>query len=624
MRNESLPPIGQSIYVLWDEEDSDEPTGWYKATAEKYHCDGKLTLLYSCGSTVVDISGTQWRFARQNGRAFVPSDQPPPPQPKNATTNQGPQYVQGHEHKCKGFADDLTIINSDATDHQQAIQCIERAAEDLGLSLNPSKCVSMSLAHGKVKPDSSFPLLSGSTRSILDQPTKFLGKVVTAYPSLTKREASKRLQQKVEVALKNTDERPIRGEMKVWIVSHYLLPSLHFHLQVNPISSTLLKKLEQTIGTLLKKWLKLPRNATQAILYHPSVLAVPSAPSCYMKAKVSYMSSILASSDPAIIELNHLIDSPAFLKRQEIPTVATNCLRTSQSSAPTSLAALKRGTRKSLKDHSTKCWNQKLSSLCVQNKFLNITELEAENHFWRRIMDGLPSGQLSFMIRAGSDTLPTPMNLQRYKIQVSSHCKLCQRPQATTGHILSPCPQALEQGRYTWRHDSVLLSLVRSLEKALSNVQIYADLDNMRAQEHPPATIPPSLSSTSSRPDIVCVNGPNIALLELTVSGNSKEAMRQARERKQQKRPYLEITNDLHRQGLNTKYDTIEIGALGHSTKDTPFHLSHTFPQVNRLQWRSILDHAGEIAIACSRSIFLARNTLEWSQPPLLSFHRHQ
>ena len=183
-----------------------------------------------------------------------------------------------------------------------------------------------------------------------------------------------------------------------------------------------------------------------------------------------------------------------------------------------------------------------------QNKALSIIELEAENHFWRRIMDGLPSGQLSFLLRAGSETLPTPMNLQRYKIQVSSHCKLCQRPQTTTGHILSACPEALEQGRYTWRHDSVLLSLVRSLGKVNPNIQIYADIDNMRAQEHPPATIPPSLSSTSSHPDIVCVNGPNITLFELTVSGNSKEAMRQAREQKQQKRPYLEITNDLHAQ----------------------------------------------------------------------------
>ena len=261
------------------------------------------------------------------------------------------------------------------------------------------KCVSLTLTNRKVTPDCSRPLLNGSTWSILDHPTKFLGQVVTGYPSLTKREASKHLQQKVETDLKHMDERPIRGEMKMWIVSYYLLPSLHFHLQVNPISSTLLKKLEQTIETLLKKWLKLPLNATQAFLYHPSVLAVPAVSSCYTKAKVSYMSSILASLDTAIIERNHLIDSPAFLKRHEIPTEATTCLRSSLSSTPTSLKALKRTMRKSLKINSMTCWNQKLFSLCVQNRFLNITELEAEKplletyHGWYAIRPAILNAQ---------------------------------------------------------------------------------------------------------------------------------------------------------------------------------------------------------------------------------------
>ena len=82
------PLIGQSIYVLWDEDDYEELTGWYKATVEEYHQDGRLSMQYSCGFTeMVDISATQWRFARKNGCIFIPSDQPPPPQPKNATTN---------------------------------------------------------------------------------------------------------------------------------------------------------------------------------------------------------------------------------------------------------------------------------------------------------------------------------------------------------------------------------------------------------------------------------------------------------------------------------------------------------------------------------------------------------
>ena len=42
---------------------------------------------------------------------------------------------------------------------------------------------------------------------------------------------------------------------------------------------------------------------------------------------------------------------------------------------------------------------------------------------------------------------------------------------------------------HTWRQDSILLSLVRSLEKGISNIQIYTD-HNMRAQKHPLATIP--------------------------------------------------------------------------------------------------------------------------------------
>ena len=39
----------------------------------------------------------------------------------------------------------------------------------------------------------------------------------------------------------------------------------------------------------------------------------------------------------------------------------------------------------------------------------------------------------------------------------------------------------------------------------------------------------------------------------------TRKLMRQARERKQQKRPYLEITNDLHRQGLNDSMTQLKL-----------------------------------------------------------------
>ena len=45
----------------------------------------------------------------------------------------------------------------------------------------------------------------------------------------------------------------------------------------------------------------------------------------------------------------------------------------------------------------------------------------------------------------------------------SDLCKLCQRRQ-TTNHILSACPVALNQLRFTWRHDSVVSYIVNNVD----------------------------------------------------------------------------------------------------------------------------------------------------------------
>ena len=83
------------------------------------------------------------------------------------------------------------------------------------------------------------------------------------------------------------------------------------------------------------------------------------------------------------------------------------------------------------------------------------------------MMYGLPEKQLSFLIRAGCDTLPTPLNLARWNIIVNPACLLCRSTQPTTNHVLTGCSVALAQGRYTWRHDSVLQVLVQGLQKDL-------------------------------------------------------------------------------------------------------------------------------------------------------------
>ncbi len=58
--------------------------------------------------------------------------------------------------------------------------------------------------------------------------------------------------------------------------------------------------------------------------------------------------------------------------------------------------------------------NDKLDSLTVQRKFNDTVELVAKNRVWNRIITRLPSGQLSFLLRVGTDYLSTLMNLYRW------------------------------------------------------------------------------------------------------------------------------------------------------------------------------------------------------------------
>ena len=58
------------------------------------------------------------------------------------------------------------------------------------------------------------------------------------------------------------------------------------------------------------------------------------------------------------------------------------------------------------------------------------------------------------------DTLPSPSNLHRWHINLEASCLLCRKQNFTTAHVLGACIVALQQGRFTFRHDSILSVLV--------------------------------------------------------------------------------------------------------------------------------------------------------------------
>jgi hypothetical protein len=69
--------------------------------------------------------------------------------------------------------------------------------------------------------------------------------------------------------------------------------------------------------------------------------------------------------------------------------------------------------------------------------------------------------------------------------RASVNCQLCgNMEKQTLFHVLNHCKHSLDQGRLTWRDDSVLNHIVGCLKSALvgkSTVELYCDLDGLQA-----------------------------------------------------------------------------------------------------------------------------------------------
>ena len=141
-----------------------------------------------------------------------------------------------------------------------------------------------------------------------------------------------------------------------------------------------------------------------------------------------------------------------------------------------------------------------------------------------------------------------------WKKSASAQCSACSATQ-TLGHVIGGCAAHLNEGRYTWRHNSILRNLADYLE-VIGNVRIYADVDGYLS--------PSVITRGELRPDIVVTKGNSLYIMDLTVgfeTNISKNA-----ERKEQK--YANLIETLHESRNRNKYEEVRfvnlsLGALG-------------------------------------------------------------
>jgi len=151
------------------------------------------------------------------------------------------------------------------------------------------------------------------------------------------------------------------------------------------------------------------------------------------------------------------------------------------------------------------------SHLVLQGSFFSAViskSLPKINSIWSSVQSNLPKNILNFTVRYINNTLPTRKNLSKWGLATSSDCHFCLKPESLL-HVVAGYNNYLNEGRYTWRHDSVLHLIASSLQ-GVTGTTLYADL---------PGFISPSvITGDNLRPDLLLAfKNTCLYILELTI-----------------------------------------------------------------------------------------------------------
>ena len=243
----------------------------------------------------------------------------------------------------------------------------------------------------------------------------------------------------------------------------------------------------------------------------------------------------------------------------------------------------------------------------------------------------------------------TPVLLHLWGYKNTCCCCLCGAQKCTIHHILSSCNFALNNGRYTWRHDSVLCHIFQAFKehvdlenqkkstksspdfinfiKAGTTPQLNQKFSKKNSKSHllSKATdwnllvdlpghnyvFPAEIWSTSERPDIVLwsITLHQAILIELTCP--AEEGIQAAVVRKQSK--YTPLAEDISRDTQwKVELLTIEVGARGFIATSTRSVFAKLGLPAKKLN--SLCKLLSVTAATCSFAIYQAANSKFWEK----------
>lgn len=275
-------------------------------------------------------------------------------------------------------------------------------------------------------------------------------------------------------------------------------------------------------------------------------------------------------------------------------------------------------------------------SLQCQNDWINIKEfcLPTAIH-WKKIIYEWSPEVLKFYLNSIQNTLPDPSNLKRWNLNINDRCHFCGVQPCTSKHILVGCKKALDNGKYSFRHDKVLevireaasLAIARSIKgttsqnrdeirfikpgqkckksikKRISIIHKANDWNIQMDTREKQCLLPGEICVSSLRPDLTLysLSLKRVIFIELTVPWETNIP----KDHQFKLNKYKELVDLAIRNGFSTSLYAVEIGARGLPAKSIYSLLKDLGLPRNKI--KEYLDRMTKAALTASYWIWLRR-----------------
>ena len=396
---------------------------------------------------------------------------------------------------------------------------------------------------------------------------------------------------KIKEYMQKVDFLDMHPRNKILVYQKYILSKISWDLTVAKITDTWVKEnLDSIVNKYLRSWLEIPISGT---------LKISSLSKSKYGLNITSISTRLAQCQVTFRKCLKNSSNKDINKIHEMTRKGTNIRIDNYVSTKDAIKKIREKTENEIKSELT---TQSLVITAIWN-----TACAKYNPYWCKVLDALPKNLYSFCVRYLGNSLANGTNAIKWGITNSCLCLFCQGNQ-TLQHVISSCPNALREGRWNWRHDSILLNIARFLSK-IPDIKIYCDVENSEFQT------PSIITGLTERPDMIILKKNTCTMLELTVGFETnivKNSQRKAAK-------YSNLLRTLNK-SYTANYINLSMGAIGIIGNDST-NMTNAFIDLglSEAEAKYIITKVINVCIRTTYFIFCQRNK-EWQDHQLLTW----